>query len=164
MKHSGGNSNTRFLKTGQGAEKTGAGQPCPMPAPAKDNDPMPDEYAFDVFISYSSKDKAWVRGELLKSIEQAGLAAFPVISAHWRSNFSKSAKQSLATDSVPVFRLRRTSLPLMRIRAKQKPLETHRSKFANGVVCHSLLGVAAELVCPCLSFTGSVTDCQATPF
>lgn len=33
-------------------------------------------FEFDVFISYSSKDKEWVRGELLKRIEQAGLKAF----------------------------------------------------------------------------------------
>lgn len=31
---------------------------------------------YDVFISYSSKDKEWVRGELLQRIEQAGLKAF----------------------------------------------------------------------------------------
>jgi len=30
---------------------------------------------YDVFISYSSKDKTWVRGELLTRIEQAGLKA-----------------------------------------------------------------------------------------
>lgn len=30
----------------------------------------------DVFISYSSRDKEWVRGELLSRIEQAGLTAF----------------------------------------------------------------------------------------
>jgi tetratricopeptide (TPR) repeat protein len=30
----------------------------------------------DVFISYSSRDKEWVRGELLKRIEDAGLKAF----------------------------------------------------------------------------------------
>jgi hypothetical protein len=30
----------------------------------------------DVFISYSSRDKEWVRGELLTRIEQAGLKAF----------------------------------------------------------------------------------------
>jgi hypothetical protein len=30
----------------------------------------------DVFISYSSKDQAWVRGELLQRIEQAGVKAF----------------------------------------------------------------------------------------
>ena len=30
----------------------------------------------DVFISYSSKDQAWVRGELLQRIEQTGLKAF----------------------------------------------------------------------------------------
>ena len=33
-------------------------------------------FAYDVFISYSSKDKDWVRGELLKRIEHAGLKAF----------------------------------------------------------------------------------------
>ncbi len=37
---------------------------------------IPKENNFDVFISYSSYDKAWVRGELLKRIEQAGLKAF----------------------------------------------------------------------------------------
>src|SRR3954451_18170059 len=31
---------------------------------------------YDVFISYSSKDKEWVRGELLQRIEKAGLRAF----------------------------------------------------------------------------------------
>ena len=34
------------------------------------------EFDFDVFISYSSKDKTWVRGGLLKRLEQAGLKAF----------------------------------------------------------------------------------------
>ena len=34
------------------------------------------QFPYDVFISYSSKDKDWVRGELLKRIEQAGLKAF----------------------------------------------------------------------------------------
>ena len=34
---------------------------------------MSDEFDYDVFISYSSRDKAWVRGELLTRIEQAGL-------------------------------------------------------------------------------------------
>jgi tetratricopeptide (TPR) repeat protein len=37
---------------------------------------MPHEFKPDVFISYSSKDKEWVRGELLQRIEQAGLKAF----------------------------------------------------------------------------------------
>ena len=37
---------------------------------------MSGKFQFDVFISYSSKDKDWVRGELLKGIEQAGLKAF----------------------------------------------------------------------------------------
>jgi hypothetical protein len=38
---------------------------------------MADEkpFDFDVFISYSSKDQAWVRGELLPRIEGAGLKA-----------------------------------------------------------------------------------------
>jgi hypothetical protein len=34
------------------------------------------EFEYDVFISYSSRDKGWVRGELLKGIESAGLRAF----------------------------------------------------------------------------------------
>src|SRR5262245_23689938 len=38
--------------------------------------PEANQFDFDAFISYSSKDKAWVRGELLKRIEQAGLKAF----------------------------------------------------------------------------------------
>ena len=35
-----------------------------------------EQFDFDVFISYSSKDQAWVRGELLQRIEQVGLKAF----------------------------------------------------------------------------------------
>ncbi|MGD0058010.1 MAG: toll/interleukin-1 receptor domain-containing protein [Verrucomicrobiia bacterium] len=35
-----------------------------------------DTFDYDVFISYSSKDKDWVRGELLKRIEKTGLRAF----------------------------------------------------------------------------------------
>ncbi len=35
-----------------------------------------EAFAFDVFISYSSKNQEWVRGELLKRIEKAGLKAF----------------------------------------------------------------------------------------
>jgi hypothetical protein len=34
------------------------------------------KYNYDVFISYSGHDKHWVRGELLKRIEKAGLRAF----------------------------------------------------------------------------------------
>ena len=34
------------------------------------------QFDFDVFISYSSRDKTWVRGELLTRIEKAGLKAF----------------------------------------------------------------------------------------
>src|SRR4051794_20088049 len=37
---------------------------------------MNEEFRYDVFISYSSRDQAWVRGELLERIEQAGLTAF----------------------------------------------------------------------------------------
>ena len=39
---------------------------------------MPDqlEFDYDVFISYSSHDKDWVRGILLKKIEKSGLCAF----------------------------------------------------------------------------------------
>jgi len=37
---------------------------------------MADTFKYDVFISYSSRDKDWVRGELLERIEQAGLRAF----------------------------------------------------------------------------------------
>ena len=33
------------------------------------------EFKYDVFISYSSEDKEWVRGELLTRIEQAGCSA-----------------------------------------------------------------------------------------
>lgn len=38
--------------------------------------PDPKEYEYDVFISYSSHDKDWVRGELLRRIEEAELRAF----------------------------------------------------------------------------------------
>jgi hypothetical protein len=31
------------------------------------------KFDYDVFISYSSQDKAWVRGELLKRLEDSGL-------------------------------------------------------------------------------------------
>jgi len=37
---------------------------------------MADTFDYDVFISYSSRDQDWVRGELLTRIEQAGLRAF----------------------------------------------------------------------------------------
>jgi tetratricopeptide (TPR) repeat protein len=37
---------------------------------------MADTFDYDVFISYSSRDQAWVRGQLLTRIEQAGLRAF----------------------------------------------------------------------------------------
>jgi hypothetical protein len=45
-------------------------------ARAKPAAPEGTSYDYDVFISYSSKDKAWVRGALLKRIEKAGLHAF----------------------------------------------------------------------------------------
>jgi tetratricopeptide (TPR) repeat protein len=35
-----------------------------------------NQFDYDVFISYSNRDKEWVRGELLKRIEAAGLKAF----------------------------------------------------------------------------------------
>ncbi len=37
--------------------------------------PAADEFAYDVFISYSSADKGWVRGELLPRLEAEGLTA-----------------------------------------------------------------------------------------
>ena len=37
--------------------------------------PEPATYDYDVFISYSSRNKHWVRGELLERIEKAGLRA-----------------------------------------------------------------------------------------
>lgn len=37
---------------------------------------MADDATYDVFISYSSKDKTWVRGELLKRLDEAGLKTF----------------------------------------------------------------------------------------
>jgi tetratricopeptide (TPR) repeat protein len=39
---------------------------------------MPDqpEFDYDVFVSYSSRDKQWVRGDLLERIEKAGLRVF----------------------------------------------------------------------------------------
>ncbi len=37
---------------------------------------MAGVFKFNVFISYSSRDKTWVRGELLTRIEQVGLKAF----------------------------------------------------------------------------------------
>jgi hypothetical protein len=38
--------------------------------------PGAEQFEFDVFISYSSKDQAWVRGELLPRIEAADLKAY----------------------------------------------------------------------------------------
>jgi|GEM_PF-6801775 len=45
-------------------------------ARAKPAAPAATTYDYDVFISYSSKDKEWARGEFLKRIEDAGLHAF----------------------------------------------------------------------------------------
>jgi hypothetical protein len=57
-----------------------AGQPVPDPTPPlPESGPIPprpktDEgTGYDVFISYSHADKDWVRGELLKSLEDQGL-------------------------------------------------------------------------------------------
>lgn len=33
-------------------------------------------FAYDVFISYSFRDKSWVRGELLPKLDAAGLKTF----------------------------------------------------------------------------------------
>ena len=41
-----------------------------MPEPVP---PDAVEFPYDAFVSYSSRDQAWVRGELLTRIEQAGL-------------------------------------------------------------------------------------------
>lgn len=38
--------------------------------------PDPLEFAYDVFISYSHRERDWVRGELLPRLERAGLRAF----------------------------------------------------------------------------------------
>jgi hypothetical protein len=38
--------------------------------------PDPTGFEYDVFISYSSRDKDWVRGELLRRVEEVGLLAF----------------------------------------------------------------------------------------
>jgi len=38
--------------------------------------PGKKRFEFDVFISYSSQDKEWVRGELLERVERAGVKAF----------------------------------------------------------------------------------------
>ncbi len=35
--------------------------------------PVDEAYQYDIFISYSSKDKDWVRGELLRALEERGL-------------------------------------------------------------------------------------------
>ena len=34
---------------------------------------MTNDFIYDVFISYSSKDQEWVRGELLRELETQGL-------------------------------------------------------------------------------------------
>ena len=50
--------------------------PTPPPPPADLRAAPPqsqDQFEYDVFISYSSKDKDWVRGELLHTLEARGL-------------------------------------------------------------------------------------------
>jgi len=47
----------------------------PHSSPEEQLTVTPTECEFDVFIPYSSHDKVWVRGELLKRIENAGLEA-----------------------------------------------------------------------------------------
>ena len=41
--------------------------------PAPQPDSQSGDFPYDVFISYSSADKTWVRGELLPALEKAGL-------------------------------------------------------------------------------------------
>lgn len=55
---------------------TVAAEPTPAPVtpdPPPATAPATDGYAYDVFISYSSKDRDWVRNTLLPRLEQAGL-------------------------------------------------------------------------------------------
>ncbi|MEM6433944.1 MAG: TIR domain-containing protein [Cyanobacteria bacterium P01_D01_bin.115] len=52
--------------SGQG--ENSAPPPSPINPPATDENPT-----YDVFISYSTQDKHWVRGELLSTLEAAGL-------------------------------------------------------------------------------------------
>ncbi|HLF25255.1 MAG TPA: toll/interleukin-1 receptor domain-containing protein [Anaerolineae bacterium] len=60
-----------------GRDKAGSGGSSPPPPPpsGSPSTPPPTDAAFqyDVFISYSSQDKDWVRGELLHALEQRGL-------------------------------------------------------------------------------------------
>jgi tetratricopeptide (TPR) repeat protein len=55
-----------------------AAQPEPparptVPAPPSTPRPTPgDEFTYDVFVSYSSTERTWVRGELLQHLEEAG--------------------------------------------------------------------------------------------
>ena len=46
-----------------------------MPSPSDPTPGSDHSYDYDVFISYSTRDKAWVRGELLTTLEKAGLKA-----------------------------------------------------------------------------------------
>jgi hypothetical protein len=60
------------------ASDSGSTPPAPPPPPTKlqaTPPPAEDQFDYDVFISYSSKDKEWVRGELLQALEDRGLRA-----------------------------------------------------------------------------------------
>ena len=64
-------------KTGAGGSGSG-GSSTPPPPPSGWQTAPPqsgDQFEYDVFISYSSKDKDWVRGDLLHTLEQHGLRA-----------------------------------------------------------------------------------------
>ncbi len=55
---------------------SGGTPPAPPPPPSdlQATPPQPeDQFEYDVFISYSSKDKQWVRGDLLPALEKHGL-------------------------------------------------------------------------------------------
>jgi len=60
-----------------GRDKTvsgGSSAPPPPPSGWQTTPPQSgDQFEYDVFISYSSQDKDWVRGDLLRALEQRGL-------------------------------------------------------------------------------------------
>ncbi len=56
------------------ASSGGSGTTPPPPSNLSSTPPQSQgEFEYDVFISYSSKDKAWVRGDLLHTLEKHGL-------------------------------------------------------------------------------------------